>query len=143
MIRTLLAAGLLALTAAPAAANPVNAKVQVTDDFAIGSSGWTGAAIAGRLFIAWRPIVVEGRPMVCGAYAFDNIRLRPAIDNMLREGAVTAEDRDLLRNLKFFNRVRARSEDAMVGTMANCTALPAGVGAQRMRLSLGNGDFRL
>lgn len=140
MIRTLLAAALVVVTATPTRANDVNAQVPIDDGFSFISTGWTGG-MPGQLVLAWRPVMVEGRGMICGAYAVTNSQLRPVVNNMLRQGVVEAADRPVLRNLRFFNRTNARDEAGIVGQTANCTVLPEGPRDQEFYLSLGSGRF--
>jgi hypothetical protein len=141
MIRTLLAAALVVVTATPTLANDVNAQVPIDDSFAVFSTGWSGG-MPGQLVVAWRPLMVEGRGMICGAYAVTNSQLRPVVNDMLRQGFVEAAGRPVLRNMRFFNRTNARDEAGMVGQTANCTVLPDGPLDQQSSISLGSGGFR-
>ena len=134
----------LAAALLPAAAQARDGSTTVDPTFAIGSSGWTGATSA-KFYLAWDLALVDGRPMVCGTWSVSDLRFRPAVRNMLRQGAILADGQPLVENLTFFRRARGRvrDEEQMIGQTADCAAIRANIPADAdIRLSLGSGRAR-
>ena len=144
-LRTTLAAAIAAATLLAAPATARDGSIAVGEAFNFGSSGWTGGTAA-RMTLAWDVVTVDGRQMLCGAWSISDLRVRPAVDNMLRAGAMTVNGQPAIRNLRFFRRAGGRiAEDAdMGGQRADCAALPPGIPAgSDIRLTFGSGRIRM
>lgn len=86
----------------------------------------------GRTRVAWRPVIVDGKIGICGAYSsrggskYANLS-RQAVRDMRIDGDAGA----FIRNLGFFAQVSSRSFDqGLRGEIANCriTATPGTAG---------------
>ncbi|KIT16090.1 hypothetical protein [Jannaschia aquimarina] len=107
-----------------------------------GRTGWTGG-IGGRLYLAYKVMAVNGQPMVCGAYNVTDHRLNRGVRNMLRRGGVNMDGRRVLTDLTYFNRVNARSEEGLIGKIADCRPLSVAPSRQgRFSIEFGSGTVR-
>lgn len=94
-------------------------QTQIDDAFRWSSFGWDGN---GQTLVVWRPVIVDGKIAICGAYSsrggskYSNLS-RQAVGDMRIDGPNGA----FIRGLSFFNRVsNSQFEDQLRGAMANC-----------------------
>lgn len=98
---------------------PVNAQsITIDQSFTLESLDWRGST--GRFIIMWRPIAIDGKLAVCGAYSARG-SLDRATDRAMEAMDFYQDNRRVMRDMGFFNNVSSRHfDDALLGQQASC-----------------------
>lgn len=100
---------------APASAQ----QVVIDDNFEVYGFSWDGS---GRGLIRWRPVLIDGKIAICGAYSVQGGRkyvdlTRRAVRNL----RASSDGGFFMPNMSFFRQVSsAHIADGATGQMANC-----------------------
>lgn len=116
-------------------------QVRVTDEFQETELEWLGRPRPGFV-LRWRTKVIDGEIAICGAAAFPEIQLRSASRNVLRRSYIVYEDKKIMRDMTFFNRVKRESK--LDGSLANCasTGIKAPKGGYSVNLGWASGSSK-
>ncbi|MGC9368335.1 MAG: hypothetical protein ACP5DX_02230 [Paracoccaceae bacterium] len=111
----------LCLVSAAAAQQAGPASITMDENSGTHTITWRGTA--GRIFIRWKLIPVEGKIHVCGNYALKGHSMDSLSRKAIRDLEVRIDDKPILKDLRFFTRLP--SEDQLVGGTAACKATGA------------------
>lgn len=128
---------MLAVIAALGAGVPASAQqVSVDPSFLTHNFGWSGN---GSTTVIWRPMIIEGKIAICGAYASRGGRKYADLSRQaIRDMRIETANGVFLRGLGFFSRATARDLQPGASATANCRVTNvAGQPAQLQGLRLG------
>ncbi len=133
----------LAVAAACVLAGPATAQsITIDQSFKLESLDWRGST--GRFIIMWRPIAIDGKLAVCGAYSARG-SLDRATDRAMEAMDFYQDNRRVMRDMGFFNNVSSRHfDDALLGQQASCrvtNVAVAGAGSSNFALRLSKTRF--
>lgn len=118
----------LAVAVACVMAVPASAQsITIDQSFKLESLDWRGST--GRFIIMWRPIAIDGKLAVCGAYSARG-SLDRATDRAMEAMDFYQDNRRVMRDMGFFNNVSSRHfDDALLGQQASCRVTNVSVAA--------------
>jgi len=116
----------------------VIATIPVTDEFIESKLRWTNSAKPGFI-LRWKTKRIDGKIAICGIVHYPDVQLRPPSRNVLRQTRITLNDKTILSNMLFFNRVVWAKD--MDTAEANCayTNAKAPKGSYSVYLNWGGG----
>lgn len=128
----------LAVMAACFVGAPASAQtVAVDNNFYVDTVDWDGA---GRVLIRWRPVLIDGKISICGAYAVRGGSLYSGLTRRAMRN-IRAENGQgfMMPNMGFFRQVSSANYDSRAqGVQANCrvssiAGSPADLQSMRLR----------
>ena len=124
----------VSLTTAAAA----DTTIKIDKTFVTSDVTWSSSL--GKVFVHWKPTVIDGKPYICGAVSNENSRMSQHNRDLLRAGYILVDDKKVLRNLNHFAILRIGTE--VQGAAANCAVIPGQV-TSKSRISLGMNSIRV
>lgn len=108
-------------------------SVPVTEDFVVGSMGWSNGL--GKLHVAWKPMQTKDGWAICGAATHSSGSVVTQNQRILWAGSVSFNGKTILRNLAFFGRGKTGS--AVENATAKCKMVDVPPGKGTFKI-----DFR-
>lgn len=117
-----------------AQAGEATREIPVTDKFVDGSMTWSG--MPGGYEYKWKIFITDGMYEVCGVGVYTSNRARQASRNVMRRAWVeNKEGQKLMRDMRFFSRVKQPEQLATAMATCKSTGQPAPIGDWSVRLA--------